>query len=205
VPQRSVDRPALWIVAGPNGSGKSTLYDKTEIQGFWGTVWIINPDALTARIREREGLDLLAANGEALDRIEKWLTTSVDAYQTVGVETVLSTDKYRALVDHAKSRGFHVRLLYVTLQNAELNVERVKSRVKRGGHDVPEQKIRARRARSFQQLPWFLERADYALVFDNSGAKPVVLAEKVNSKFKIEDQASKEIRSAVDTAISLIH
>ena len=104
--QRSVDRPALWIVAGPNGSGKSTLYDKTEIQGFWGTVWIINPDALTARIREREGLDLLAANGDALDRIEKWLTTSVDAYQTVGVETVLSTNKYRALVDHAKSRGF---------------------------------------------------------------------------------------------------
>lgn len=181
------------------------IYGATEIEGFWGTVWIINPDALTARIREREGVDLLAANGDALDRIERWLTASVDAYQTVGVETVLSTDKYRVLVDHAKSHGFDVNILYVTLQSVELNVERVKSRVMRGGHDVSEDKIRARRERSFQQLPWFLERADYALIFDNSGAKPVVLAEKVNGKFKIEEKASNEIRSAIKAAKSLVH
>lgn len=200
--QKSIDRPALWIVAGPNGSGKSTLYDRTEIQGFWGTVWIINPDALTARIRDREKRPLLSANGEALDRISRWLTTSVDAYQTVGVETVLSTDKYRTLVNHAKYRGFYIRLLYVTLRSADLNVERVKSRVKMGGHAVEEEKIRARRERSLQQLPWFLDQADYALIFDNSGAKPVVLAEKVARRFKIEAQASSEIRSAIQAASS---
>ena len=176
-----------------------------KFQGFWRTVWIINPDALTARIREREKRQLLSANGEALDRISRWLTTSVDAYQTVGVETVLSTDKYRALVDHAKSRGFSIRLLYVTLRTADLNVERVKSRVRMGGHAVLEEKVRARRERSFQQLPWFLGQADYALVFDNSGAKPVVLAEKIAGRFKVEDQASTEICAAIEAASSSDH
>jgi predicted ABC-type ATPase len=187
-------------VAGPNGSGKSTLYGRSEIEEFWGSVWIINPDALTAQIREREGYELGAANGEALNRIEHWLMASLEAYQTIGVETVLSTAKYRGLVEHAKSRGFDVRFLYVTLRSADLNVARVAARVQMGGHDVSENKIRARRERSFQQLPWFLERADYVLIFDNSGAKPLVLAEKVNGSFEIEEQASNEIRSAIEAS-----
>lgn len=56
------------------------------------------------------------ANREALERIQAWLDASIAAHQTVGVETVLSTDKYWALVIRAKSLGFQIRLLYVKLQ-----------------------------------------------------------------------------------------
>ena len=37
----------------------------------------------------------------AVRRIEAWLETSIKAHQTVGVETVLSTGKYRRLVTAA--------------------------------------------------------------------------------------------------------
>jgi predicted ABC-type ATPase len=141
LPLPSVDRPIFWIVAGPNGSGKSTAYEDADIEAFARSVWIINPDVLTARIRKVEGRQLQDANLEAVRRIEAWLEASIRAHQTVGVETVLSTDKYRRLVVAAKEHGFEVRLTYVILDSPERSIERVKLRVAKGGHAVPERKI----------------------------------------------------------------
>ncbi|MDZ4380198.1 MAG: AAA family ATPase [Parvibaculum sp.] len=193
---QEVETPIFWIVAGPNGSGKSTLYGNTDIEGFGRSVWIINPDLLTVRLREKERLNILEANGEALNRIQAWLEASINAHQTVGVETVLSTGKYRPLVEKAKSLGFEIRLLYVTLQNASLNIERVRMRVAAGGHDVPEDKIIERRERSFRQLAWFLEQADMALIFDNSGISPTLVGRKVKGVVTIDPNAPREIINA---------
>jgi len=86
------------MVAGPNGSGKSSLYGDVGTEAFDKSVWIINPDLLTERIRQVERLTAREANVEAVVRVEAWLKASINAYQTIGVETVLSTDKYRRLV-----------------------------------------------------------------------------------------------------------
>jgi len=172
-------RPKLWIVAGPNGSGKSTLYDTTLIDDFGRSVWIINPDLLTQRIIDQEKLGRADANRESVERIMAWLEASLRTHQTVGVETVLSTDKYRRLVESARKGGFEICLIYVMLRSPELYVERVRVRVARGGHDVPHDKIIARFQRSLEQLPWFLDNADRAYVFDNSGAEPRLVAQKL--------------------------
>jgi predicted ABC-type ATPase len=174
----SAEPPVLLIVAGPNGSGKSSAYQDTDIEAFGRSVWIINPDVLAQRIRDVEGLDLTVANLAAVRRIETWLETSIEAHQTVGGETVLSTPKYRRLVEKAKTLGFEVRLIYVLLDSPQRNVERVRLRVKKGGHAVPENKIVERYTRSLEQLPWFLEKADQAWFFDNSGAEPRLIGEK---------------------------
>jgi predicted ABC-type ATPase len=171
-------RSKLWIVAGPNGFGKSTLYDSTLIEEFGRSVWIINPDQLTERIIDQEGLAPDEANLAAVTRIMEWLKASLRTHQTVGVETVLSTDKYRALVALAKTYGFEVRLIYVILRSPELNIERVATRVARGGHAVPDLKVRERYWRSLRQLPWFLDAADRAYLFENSGATPRLVASK---------------------------
>jgi predicted ABC-type ATPase len=82
LPSPSAEPPVFLIVAGPNGSGKSSSYQDTDIEAFGRSVWIINPDLLTARIREVESLELQAANLEAVRRIEAWLETSISAHQT---------------------------------------------------------------------------------------------------------------------------
>jgi predicted ABC-type ATPase len=203
VPPPIREAPTLWIVAGANGSGKSTAYERLAIEEASGSVWIINPDLLTARIRDQEGLDQAGANLASVQRIEKWLYASVATHQTVGVETVLSTGKYRKLVRTAKRRGFRIKLIYLVLASAALNVQRVRARVALGGHDVPEAKIIARRASSLSQLPWFMAQADYALILDNSGSTPIDVATWRPGAVEIRDSAIPDVKSAVDAAIDL--
>lgn len=174
--------PRLWIVAGPNGCGKSTAFGRSDISEFDGSVWIINPDLLTRHLRDQEGLDLDQANLAAVGRIETWLDTSLDVYQTIGVETVLSTPKYRRLVVKAKQRGFDVRLIYIYVDTLERQLERIRIRVAKGGHDVPAEKVAARRDRSFAELPWFFWRANQAWIMDNSGAEPKIVARKEDER-----------------------
>jgi predicted ABC-type ATPase len=200
------DVPALWIIAGPNGSGKSTLYGSRRDAIYGNTVlsdatrpfWIINPDLLTARIRKAERLGQRAANLEAVKRIEAWLHASIDAHQSIGVETVLSTDKYRRLVRAAQKRGFEIRLVYEILQSPDLNVERVRTRVLKGGHGVPAGKIRERWDRSLRQLPWFLKEADWALLLDNSKELRVV-GRKSSGVVMLDPAAPAAIQQAVQS------
>lgn len=107
LPQKT-DQPVLLIVAGPNGSGKSSVYRDADLELDGRSVWIVNPDLLAARIRDVENLPLGAANLEAVIRIKAWLKASIAVHKTIGVETVLSTDKYRPLVERAKDLGFAI-------------------------------------------------------------------------------------------------
>ena len=197
--------PALWIIAGPNGSGKSTLYGSRRDAVYGNTIisdatrpfWIINPDLLASRIRESEHRKPLEANIEAVRRIEAWLEASINAHQSIGVETVLSTDKYRRLVHAAKKRGFEIRLVYVILGSVELNVDRVRMRARRGGHNVPLEKIRERWKRSLRQLPWFLKEADWALLFDNSKELRVI-GRKEGGTMLLDPTAPDFLRRAIE-------
>ena len=116
------------------------------------------------------------------------------------METVLSTNKYRRLVEQAKIRQFEVRLIYVLLDSPDRNVERVRLRVAKGGHAVDEDKIRTRYDRSLQQLPWFLEHADQAYLFDNSGATPKPIGRKEGSVITLDPRALVQI---IDAAIKI--
>ena len=193
----SAERPILWIVAGPNGSGKSSFYQGIDIDAFARSIWIINPDLLAARLQEVEGLDIGAANLQAVQRIEVWLESSIRAHQTVGVETVLSTAKYRRLVLVAKALRFEVRLTYVILVSPERSIERVRMRVSKGGHAVPEDKIVERYARSLEQFPWFLEQADQAMLFDNSGPSPRLIGRKQAGVVTLAADALPQVVDAV--------
>jgi len=197
-PSGPPDPPALWIIAGANGSGKSTAYERVAMAGRSGGPWFINPDALAKRIADHETLPLDPdANLESVRGIERWLHASVEAHQTVGVETVLSTGKYQQLVEHAREQGFRIRLIYVFLANAELNIARVRDRVAKGGHDVPESSIRARRARSFTQLSWFFDHADEVEIFDNSGAEPRRVVSKAGGDISVFGRLIPELLAAL--------
>jgi len=81
-------------------------------------------------------------------------------------------------VNKAKQRGFEIRFVYVYVDTLERQLERIRFRVVKGGHDVPADKVAARRGRSFRECPWFFWQAHQAWIFDNSGAEPKLVGWK---------------------------
>lgn len=63
-------------------------------------------------------------------------------------ETVMSSADKIETLKAAHNLGFRTYLYYVATQDPTINVGRVEFRVSQGGHDVPEEKVRARYYRS---------------------------------------------------------
>ena len=78
-----------------------------------------------------------------------------------------------------------LQAVFVLTSNPEINVERVKSRVKAGGHDVPTEKIVSRYERSLRNLSQLVRIADHTRVIDNSVSEPHLICEVVNQHLTI--------------------
>jgi predicted ABC-type ATPase len=112
---------------------------------------------------------------------------------------VLSTDKYRRLVSKAKQLGYAVWLIYVVLDSPERCIERIKLRVLKGGHHVEDDDVRTRYKRSLeQQFPWFLDEADRAWIYDNSGAAPKRIGEKREGVITLDESALEIVKKVVE-------
>ena len=97
--------------------------------------------------------------------------------QSVSFETVMSHPSKIDFFARARADGYRTYLYFIATDSPALNVERVKTRVAEGGHDVPEQKIVERYYRCLGLVRDALAHAHRAFLFDNSGAEPVWLAE----------------------------
>ncbi len=97
-------------------------------------------------------------------------------------ETVMSHPSKIAFFARARAAAYHTYLYFVGTESVELNIQRVRSRVVLGEHDVPTDKIVERYYRSLELLGQALEHAKRAYLFDNSGTEPVLLAELTPEK-----------------------
>ena len=147
----------------------------------------LNPDdiaqSLRAQMPAATELDVVRQAQAELDgRVDR----AILAQRSFVVETVLSSDKFCPRVTEALDAGFRLGLVFVTLRSAALNVARVADRVIEGGHDVPTDRVLARRERSHAAFGWFAARAHRGLLIDNTGGpdmaadSPILVAEKVN-------------------------
>lgn len=68
-----------------------------------------------------------------LTRIEQLF----DENQSFAIETTLATKIYRNKIKQAQNKGFEVILLFFWLENVEMAIDRVATRVVEGGHDIP--------------------------------------------------------------------
>jgi predicted ABC-type ATPase len=82
------------------------------------------------------------------------------------------------MMKRAKELGYLVVLIYVGTANVEINMQRVRFRVTRGGHDVAEEDQRRRYPRSLANAAKALAIADEAIILDNSGSRYVKVAVK---------------------------
>lgn len=92
-------------------------------------------------------------------------------------ETVMSFPDKIELLRKAQSRGYRTYLYYVATEDPSINVSRVRYRVSRGGHSVPEDKIISRYYRSLDLLVEAVRATHRAYIFDNSTHEHVWVAE----------------------------
>ena len=103
-----------------------------------------------------------------------------------GLETTLSGRSYLNLVHRLRERGYAVHFFYLWVPNVELALSRIRERVSRGGHDVPEAVVRRRFGRSIRNfLIHYLPLADRWILFDNSEASHSVIAYQEEGKLQI--------------------
>ncbi len=106
-----------------------------------------------------------------------------------GFETTLSGKGHLHVVQGLKKRGFRIHIFYLRVASEALTLARIKERVSRGGHDVPEGVVRRRFARSIQNfLGPYRRTADRWILFDNSGATPKAVATSREGKLSVVDE-----------------
>jgi predicted ABC-type ATPase len=120
----------LLVVGGPNGAGKSTLITgllSDEARPY------LSADKIALELTIPEPLSLqFAAGEEFLRQCENQLTRD----ESFIIETTLSGRAWTKYLHRAKSAGFHIGMLFIFLDSADMCVARVQERVRRGGHHV---------------------------------------------------------------------
>jgi predicted ABC-type ATPase len=154
----------LTIVAGANGAGKSTVTRWTT-EAFQDHP-VLDPDAMakTIQVTGIRGGSAIDAGRAVLRSTEAFLQKQ----ESFLVESTLSGHTYIRMMRRAASLGYRLRLIYVGTESVEINIQRVKDRVVKGGHNVPEADQRRRFPRTLANLPTAVELADEAILFDNT-------------------------------------
>lgn len=154
----------LWIITGGNGAGKSTFYERHLAPHGMP---FVNADVIAAELFPDNPM---IKAGEAQQRAERMREGYVRQGLSFCFETVFS---YAGKVDELgklKALGYTINLVFIHLDGADLNKQRVKSRVARGGHDVPDNKVESRIPRTLENVANAIPLCDSVQVFDNSSA-----------------------------------
>jgi len=152
------------VAAGPNGAGKSTIVG--ILLKRWGGAYF-NPDEY-ARNLVKAGHSLQDANARAWRIGYDGLTRAIDTSRNYAFETTLGGTSITMELMRALALKRRVTILYVGLATPELHIQRVRERVARGGHDIPETRIRERFDHSRENLLRFVGTAADLRVWDNS-------------------------------------
>ena len=163
---RARRRPCIYVLAGTNGAGKSSVGGAMFRQS--GTDYF-NPDEATVRIvAANPGITTAEANSAAWHEGKRLLERAIAERLDFAFETTLGGHTIAALLQKALAAGIEVHIWFVGLSSPEQHIARVRSRVARGGHDIPEERIRDRYDQSRINLIELMPRLTELRVFDNS-------------------------------------
>ena len=186
-------QPQLAIIAGPNGAGKSTLApvllrDTRALREY------VNADPIALGLSGFDPASVAIEAGRVmLTRVHELANEG----RSFAFESTLAARSYAGWIEKLRGKGYQFHLVFLWLRSPELAVQRVRQRVRSGGHDVAEEIVRRRFSAGLKNF-WTLYQplADVWSVYDNSGSStPVsvasgrgtqslrVLAEKTWSEF----------------------
>jgi predicted ABC-type ATPase len=165
-------QPTCFIIARPNRAGKTT-FAREFLPKEAGCPVFVNADLIA------EGLSPFAPEAADL-RAGRLMLKEIESHVCQGegfaFETTLSGRRYARMIPRWQNMGYRVKLIFLYLPNVTIAIERVRVRVKQGGHDIPEDVIRRRYEagwKNFQEV--YKDLVDTWVLYDNSGEQPVLV------------------------------
>lgn len=184
-------KPVMTVFAGTNGAGKSTI--SLQMREFIGEV--VDPDQIAIRFNSENPRSAdLSAGKEAIKRIRSLINSA----SHFAVETTLSGTFFLRHMQLAKAKGYKIIMYYIGLQDVQMHIDRVASRVEQGGHWIAEEDIRWRYGQSLQNLNPAMSIADQLIIIDNT-FEPTIIAEiQDNQLVYKKDQVPDWSKSVLD-------
>jgi len=185
-------RPVLYVLAGVNGAGKSSVGGYLLTQA--GLAWY-NPDDFARALVADYGVSQEKANIEAWQEGVRRLRQAMAARRSFAFETTLGGHSITQYLLQA-CKTHDVMVWYCGLRDPQLHLDRIKLRVRNGGHDIPEAKVRQRWVSSLRNLIVLMPSLAYLRVYDNSTqfAKGQAIGEP---KLLLEMRAAQRIHPAM--------
>ena len=169
--------PRLTVIGGPNGVGKSTFAAKLRAASY-PLGRFLNPDDIAQTLRGVPPAREFQAGRETLRQSR----TLIASRTTFSRESTLSSNEILRTMQAAQAAGFTVVLYFIGVAALETSKRRVRSRVARGGHDIPEPIQTRRFAKTFTTAARAAQLTELTYFFDNAGREPrlVGLTERGN-------------------------
>ncbi|NOT18949.1 MAG: AAA family ATPase [Sideroxydans sp.] len=172
----STNNKRIVIIAGPNGAGKTTfarefLPTDAELPNF------VNADLIAA------GLSPFAPDLAAFKAGRIMLETIADYAkrgESFSLETTLSGLSYAQMISSWRAAGYVVNLIFLSLPDVEMAIERVAIRVRQGGHNIPTDVIRRRYVHGIANFERYKLLVDGWQLYDNSDTPAVLIEEGQN-------------------------
>jgi predicted ABC-type ATPase len=160
------------IIAGSNGAGKTT-FAREFLPKEIGCPVFVNADLIAAGLSPFEPATAAIRAGRMM--IEE-IETYVREKRSFAFETTLSGRRYARMIPQWQDLGYRIKLVFLYLEDVKIAIERIRVRVRQGGHGIPEDVVRRRYEagwRNFQQT--YRKLVDTWVVYDNSGETPVLV------------------------------
>lgn len=152
------------IFAGVNGAGKTSIYKSMYYEKAKDEKRI-NTDEMVARIGSWRDNNLqIKCAREAIKLINYYIENNISFNQ----ETTLSGKSIIKNIKKAKDKGFYIIINYIGIDNPDIAKERVRIRVLKGGHGIPEDSIERRYYESLDNLIEILSICDEINIYDNT-------------------------------------
>jgi predicted ABC-type ATPase len=160
--------PVLLFLAGSNGAGKSTFHE-TYLKHLGYA--FVNTDEIQKTV-QHAAANPSDAQRLAFDKAEEIRRDLLSVRASFCTETVFSDPKGAKLkfLKEARRAGYWIFLVFIGLESKDLSMARVLQRVASGGHDVPEEKVDARFARTLANLRKAVTMVNEAFLYDNSSS-----------------------------------
>jgi predicted ABC-type ATPase len=150
------------LLAGVNGAGKSTLF---SLISSIGNIEKVNLDDTVRKLGDWRDVKAVTQAGKiVIKQINDCFSKGVSFSQ----ETTLCGKNIIKNIQRAKKLGYYVEIHYVGLNSADIAKLRVKSRVAKGGHGIPDADIERRYNESMANIKTVFSLCDMVVFYDNT-------------------------------------